>query len=158
MGGSETLEASSTTSKPLTSSTTTVAADQSREDMMDKLQQQLNALRQKTLRVSLSRMSGGGVKGLIDSGATHPLRPLRHGDDQALCRKVDVTLADGRKTQLLMNKNGTMLSPSSEIEPIIPMGLLQSALDCKMIWIESELQKESCQCLLKLAVQCYQEH
>ena len=79
--------------------------------MMDKLQQQLNALRQKTLRVSLSRMSGGGVKGLIDSGATHPLRPLRQGDDQALCQKVDVTLADGRKTQLLMNKNGTMLSP-----------------------------------------------
>ena len=140
MGGSENLEASSTTTKPLTSSTTTVAADQSREDMMDKLQQQLNALRQKTLRVSLSRMSGGGVKGLIDSGATHPLRPLRHGDDRALCQKVDVTLADGRKTQLLMNKNGTMLSPSCEIEPIIPMGLLQSALDCKMIWTESELQ------------------
>ena len=140
MGGSESSESSSTTTKPLTSSTTTVAADQSREDMMDKLQQQLNALRQKTLRVSLSRMSGGGVKGLIDSGATHPLRPLRHGDDRALCQKVDVTLADGRKTQLLMNKNGTMLSPSCEIEPIIPMGLLQSALDCKMIWTESELQ------------------
>lgn len=87
MGGSENLEASSTTTKPLTSSTTTVAADQSREDMMDKLQQQLNALRQKTLRVSLSRMSGGGVKGLIDSGATHPLRPLRHGDDRALVKR-----------------------------------------------------------------------
>eukprot|EP00434_Breviolum_minutum_P034818 symbB.v1.2.030822.t1/scaffold3511.1/size105743/1 len=140
MGGSETSEASSTTNKPLISSTTTVAADQNREDMMDKLQQQLNALRQKTLRVSLSRMSGGGMKGLINSGATHPLRPLRRGDDQALCQKVDVTLADGRKTQLLINKNGTLLTPSSEMEPIIPMGLLQSALDCKMIWIESELQ------------------
>ena len=140
MGGSESVETSSTTSKPVTSSNTTTAADQSREDMMDKLQQQLNALRQKTLRVSLSRMSGGGLKGLIDSGATHPLRPLRSGDDQALCQKVDVTLADGRKTQLLMNKSGTMLSPSGNIEPIIPMGLLQSTLECKMIWTGAELQ------------------
>ena len=72
MGGSETVETSSTTTKPVTSSNATTAADQSREDMMEKLQQQLNALRQKTLRVSLSRMSGSGQKGLIDSGATHP--------------------------------------------------------------------------------------
>ena len=140
MGGSETVETSSTTTKQVTSSNATTAADQSREDMMEKLQQQLNALRQKTLRVSLSRMSGSGQKGLIDSGATHPLRPLRSGDQQALCQKVDVTLADGRKTQLLMNKSGTMLSPSENIEPIIPMGLLQSALECKMIWTGCELQ------------------
>ena len=46
MGGSENAEASTSTSKPVSSSTTTVAADQNREDMMEKLQQQLNALRQ----------------------------------------------------------------------------------------------------------------
>ena len=47
MGGSENTEASTSTSKHVTSSTTTVATDQNREDMMEKLQQQLNALRQK---------------------------------------------------------------------------------------------------------------
>ena len=140
MGGSESTETSSTTSKTATCPTTTTSGDQDREDMMEKLQQQLNALRRKTLRASLSRMSGSGLRGLIDSGATHPLRPCRAGEDQTSCRKVDVTLADGRKTQLLMNNKGTMLSQIEDIEPIIPMGLLQSTLECKMLWIEAELQ------------------
>ena len=93
MGGSENLDASSTTSKTATCPTTTTSGDQDREDMMEKLQQQLNALRQKTLRVSLSRMSGGGMRGLIDSGATHPLRPLRAGEDQLSFQKVDCHLS-----------------------------------------------------------------
>ena len=65
---------------------------------MERLQQQINALRQKTLKISLSRMSNQGLQGLIDSGATHPLRPLRQGEDQSTLQKVDVTLADGKKT------------------------------------------------------------
>ena len=108
--------------------------------MMEKLQQQINALRQKTLKISLSRMSNQGFQGLIDSGATHPLRPLRQGEDQSTLQKVDVTLADGKKTQLMMNNRGTMISPSNHIEPIIPMGQLQSVLKCKMIWVGLELQ------------------
>ena len=92
MGGSEAAETSSTTSKTVICPATSLPSDQSGEDMMEKLQQQLNALRQKTLRVSLSRMSGNGLKGLIDSGATHPLRPLRRGEDQSSCQKGDVSL------------------------------------------------------------------
>ena len=88
MGGSENVDASSTTSKTATCPTTTTSGDQDREDMMEKLQQQLNALRQKTLRVSVSRMSGGGMRGLIDSGATHPLRPLRAGEDQRSFKRL----------------------------------------------------------------------
>ncbi len=85
-------------------------------------------------------MSNQGFQGLIDSGATHPLRPLRQGEDQSTLQKVDVTLADGKKTQLMMNNRGTMISPSNDIEPIIPMGQLQSVLKCKMIWVGLELQ------------------
>ena len=140
MGGSEAAETSSTTGKGGTGNASSGSSDQSREDVMERLQQQLNSLRQKTFRVSLSRMSGNGLKGLIDSGATHPLRPLRCGEDQSSCQKVDVTLADGRKTQLLMNNKGVMLSLSEDIEPILPMGLLQSTLNCKMLWVGAELQ------------------
>ena len=140
MGGSEAVETSSTTRKTVTCPTTSVPSDQSREDTMGTLQQQLNALRQKTLRVPLSRMSANGLKGLIDSGATPPLRPLRRGEDQSLCQKVDVTLANGRKTQLLMNSKGVMLCLTQDIEPILPMGLLQATLDCKMLWAGAELQ------------------
>ena len=131
---------SSSPPKGATTGSTANLSDQSRTDMMERLQQQLNALRQKTLKISLSRMSNQGFQGLIDSGATHPLRPLRHGEDQSTLQKVDVTLADGKKTQLMMNHKGTMISPSNDIEPIIPMGQLQSVLKCKMIWVGLELQ------------------
>ena len=131
---------SSSTQKGAPMDSTTTLSDRSRTDMMEKLQQQINALRQKTLKVSLSRMSSQGLRGLIDSGATHPLRPLRQGEDQSTLQKVDVTLADGKKTRLMMNNRGTMISPSSDIEPIIPMGQLQSVLKCKMIWVGLELQ------------------
>ena len=140
MNSSEGGGDSSSTQKVAPMDSATPLSDRSRTDMMEKLQQQINALRQKTLKVSLSRMSSQGLRGLIDSGATHPLRPLRQDEDQSTLQKVDVTLADGKKTQLMMNNRGTMISPSSDIEPIIPMGQLQSVLKCKMIWVGLELQ------------------
>ena len=45
---------------------------------LEALQQQLNDLKTKVLK--LSRMSKGEDQGLIDSGATHPLRPLKEGE------------------------------------------------------------------------------
>ena len=44
---------------------------------MDRLQQQLNSLRHKQKVFKLQRMVTGDQGGLIDSGATHPLRPMK---------------------------------------------------------------------------------
>ena len=48
--------------------------EERRNDVMERLQQQLNAMKQKAFR--LHRMSSQGDQGLIDRGATHPLRSL----------------------------------------------------------------------------------
>ena len=128
----------SLTSANTTSSSSTTTASTSREEgkeeVMDRLQQQLNALRLKTLR--LRRLAGGGVQGLLDSGATNPLRPLKPGEETTSYRQVEVALANGGKTQLAITRGGTLVSPDLDIEPIVPMGLLIGVLGCKATWQE----------------------
>ena len=128
----------SLTSANTTSSSSTTTASTSREEgkeeVMDRLQQQLNALRLKTLR--LRRLAGGGVQGLLDSGATNPLRPLKPGEETTSYRQVEVALANGGKTQLAITRGGTLVSPDLDIEPIVPMGLLIGVLGCKATWEE----------------------
>ena len=114
-----------------------------REDMMANLQRQLDQLRasgpsMKVLR--LSRIAVGSTSGLIDSGATHSLRPLHQGEDPTKLRPVEVTLADGLQKTLLMTDQGTMVAPSSDVEPIIPMGVLTSSLGCEVKWIEDRIE------------------
>ena len=92
-----------------------------RSEVMDKLQQQLQAMRLKTFK--LQRISTSSVLGLIDSGATHPLRPLREGENDSSYTEVEVALANGATTRLKMSPGGAMISPNENIEPIVPMGL-----------------------------------
>ena len=70
-------------------------------------------------------------KGLVDSGATHALRPLRPGEPLDGYKKVPVTLANGQHAQLRMTAGGVMVSERSDVEPILPMGLLIEKLGCK---------------------------
>ena len=120
------------------SSSTTTGGEKGREEMLNKLQEQLNSFRQKTLK--LSRLSAESINGLIDSGATHPLRPSKPYEDVTLHRPVDVVLANGDKVSLTMTSTGVMVTEKQDIEPILPMGLLATALDCKMTWNGSTLQ------------------
>ena len=55
-------------------------------------------------------------------------------------RPVEVTLADGNRKSLLINNKGTMIAPTSEVEPIIPMGIITSRLGCEVRWIGEEIQ------------------
>ena len=112
--------------------TTYRSQERSRDDVVDKLQRQIDELRQKTLR--LSRMACNEFQGLLDSGATHPLRPLRPEDDMSQLSQVSVTLADGGSVKLLMNSAGTMLVERADVEPIVPIGCLASVLGCKLTW------------------------
>ena len=128
------LASTNTTSSSSTTTASTSREEEGKEEVMDRLQQQLNALRLKTLR--LRRLAGGGVQGLLDSGATNPLRPLKPGEDATSYRQVEVALANGGKTQLAITRGGTLVSPDLDIEPIVPMGLLIGVLGCKATWEE----------------------
>ena len=103
-----------------------------RSEVLQGLQKQIDELKQKTMK--LSRMSTGGALGLLDSGATHPLRSMVEADADQHMREVMVTLASGEKTKLKMNEAGTMLSRDPDVEPIVPMGILVDDLGCKVEW------------------------
>ena len=110
-----------------------------KEDLMERLQQQLNSLRQKQKVLRLQKMATGDQAGLIDSGATHPLRPQKNGEVTAGFPVVGVSLADGRRIQLKMSPGGAMISPDPMVEPIVPMGPLAEVLGCEIAWKDGKL-------------------
>ena len=126
-------------SSPLSSTSSPTAQEgEEREEVMERLQKQLNALRQKAFR--LMRLKRGEKAGLLDSGATHPLRPIKRGENKELYEKVQVALADGQTTWLPITPGGVMITEDQDIEPIIPMGQLTKTLDCKVTWSRGSLE------------------
>ena len=81
-----------------------------------------------------------GPTGLLDSGASHPLRPST-GDEKTT--PVLVTLAgDGTKI-LAQNQFGTIIVPrdaARETQPIVPMGALVMELGCSLTWTRNYLK------------------
>ena len=128
MNGSPTASSASPSSR---------GSDHERNEVVEKLQQQLNALKQKTFR--LRRMKKGAQEGLLDSGATHPLRPTKKGEDCTEYQKVQVALANGQVVSLPISPGGAMVSQDEDIEPIIPMGLLTERLGCTVQWAKGQL-------------------
>ena len=125
------LKSLTETSTPPTSSTST-AGGETKEEVMDRLQKQLNQLKLKVFKVN--QISFGQHQGLVDSGATHPLRPLRLGETDNSYRKVSVTMANGEVTTLQLTPGGVMVSGRQDIEPILPMGHLVKKLGCEVSW------------------------
>ena len=128
----------SLTSPPATSSTsTTTGGGESKEEVMDRLQQQINQLKLKVFRIN--EISVGNLQGLVDSGATHPLRPLRFGETCNSYKKVSVTMANGETTALQLTPGGVMVTEKCDIEPILPMGHLVKRLGCEVEWKDEKL-------------------
>ena len=103
---------------------------------LEQLQAQLDDLKKRGMKtLKLTRLQAEEVPqfGLIDSGATNPLRPLLPSDDLKDVERVWVSLADGRRTPMLINRRGVMISTNLNIEPIVPMGWLTSH-GCEVIW------------------------
>ena len=129
----KTMTAPSSTSRP-----TPQTSDPQRDQLMTNLQKQLDQLRSTgstSMKVlKLSRLATGSVMGLIHSGATHALRPLHPFEDGSTMTPVEVTWADGNKKELLMTREGTMVTLSPNVEPIVPMGILTSKLGCEVLW------------------------
>ncbi|CAE7240501.1 unnamed protein product [Symbiodinium sp. CCMP2592] len=76
--------------------------------------------------VSMCRM------GLLDSGATHALRP-RTPEDKGEKTSVSVTLAGEQKVQMDQTKSGTILG-DTQTQPIVPLGTLVQALGYEFAW------------------------
>ena len=120
----------SLTASASTTSSTTSSGNEPRDEVVDRLEQQLNTLKLKVFK--LSQVSFGNSQGLVDSGAA--LRPLRPGERLDGYKTVPVTLANGQHAQLRMTPGGVMVSERSDVEPILPMGLLIEKLGCKIEW------------------------
>ena len=118
---------------------------ESQRATVEDLQRQLNELRSRpggALRAfKLTRMSiqEESEMALLDSRATHPLRCLEVGDDPSSMAQVWVSLADGKKIEMLMTKGGVMVALDSAIEPIIPLGWLARS-GCTVEWTAEGLE------------------
>ena len=110
--------------------------EDSRSEVLSRLRAQLNSL--KTFK--LGRITNGMSKGLIDSGATHPLRPTKSFEHDINMKEVEVALADGRSVHLHMTAGGSMVASEANVEPIVPMGLLIDILGCEVSWKKGSLQ------------------
>lgn len=99
-----------------------------KDEKIKAMQAQLEELKKmKVLR--LSRIEHRETKyGLLDSGATHPMRGRMPGEDITGYEKVKVTLADGGQVEMRMTETGIMVLDQDEVEPILPMGAVAGPL------------------------------
>ena len=111
-----------------------------KRDRIAAMQAQLEELKKmKVLR--LSRIEHRESKlGLLDSGATHPMRGRFRDEDTSAYEKVKVTLADGGQVEMSMTTTGVMVLDEEEVEPILPMGALTGKLGYTMVWGEGKVR------------------
>ena len=104
------------------------------------LQRQLDELKGCTLRVlRLARVQPCSEDlGLLDSGATHALRPLAPGENAQQYARVRINVAGGKQQEMRMSP-GKVIVGSEEVEPIVPLGLMISRLSCSLQWTEDHL-------------------
>ena len=112
--------------------------DLSSEDRMKALQQQLDELKFKSLKtLRLTRITKGSVTGLLDSGATHPMRGYIPGEKVETYPVIMATLASGRTEPMRISPTGVMVLEKvkvDQVEPIVPMGVLMRCLGCRVVW------------------------
>ena len=115
-------------------------AERAKVDRLAAMQTQLDELRKmKTLR--LSRISREEQKyALLDSGATHPMRGAREGEDLGAYELVKVTLADGHQVDMRMTSSGVMITDQENVEPIVPMSLLAGRLGYTISWEKGQMK------------------
>ena len=120
------------------------AKNEGTEDGRDKklaaMQHQIDKLKKmKVLRLTkLER--GVDEKGLLDSGATHPMRGRRADEEVDGYEKVKVTMVNGEKVTMRMTSTGIMVCEDTDVEPIIPMSSLVEKLGYTISWTEEGMQ------------------
>lgn len=110
------------------------------EDRFAKLQRQLEEIKRlKVFRLSRMERKDDRGWGLLDSGATHPLRPLKKEEVPERMPLVKVTLAGGQDVQMRLSEGGSIVSEDN-VEPIVPLGLLTRLLQCSVRWEEGGMK------------------
>ena len=71
--------------------------------------------------------------GLIDSGATHPLRPAASSSELQRSIAAEVILAGDKKISLPQTPSGVILG-DNEAQPIVPLGSLVKSLGYEFVW------------------------
>lgn len=95
--------------------------------------------RLKAFRLSRVEKVEGKEWGLLDSGATHPLRVAKKGEQLERLPLVKVALAGGTEVEMHLSEGGSIVS-REDVEPIVPMGLAANVLRCKIEWEDGVLR------------------
>lgn len=117
-------------------STKNEGLEEGRDKKLAAMQHQIDKLKKmKVLR--LTRLEKGAEeKGLLDSGATHPMRSRRKDENVERYEKVKVTMANGEKVEMRMTTTGIMVCEDEDVEPIVPMSALVEKLGYAISWTE----------------------
>ena len=110
----------------------------SREQRLRELQRELESLKgEKRLNAVRVTKIEANNKGLLDSGATHPLRSREMFDDYGAMEQVMVSLATGKNVKMRMTSGGVLVT-NDTVDPIVPLGMLMRHLGCVFRWNEEE--------------------
>ena len=88
-----------------------------------------------------SQPEGVNVFGLVDSGATHPLRPASSQEEWLEAEQVEVGLAGGHASHMRITKHGVILTPPGRDglpAAIVPLGQLVTRLGYMLGWTADE--------------------
>ena len=104
----------------------------------ESIQRQLDEMKLRALKVNTSVQKEDDARGaLLDSGATHVLRPAKDEQEHLSSKEVPVVLAGDERRLLRQTPAGSIiLKPSNgeEAQTIIPLGKLVESLGCVMKW------------------------
>ena len=116
------------------------SSEESGDARIRSLQRQLNDLKGASFKVlRLARVKADEeARGLIDSGATHALRPQMPGEPIGHYSQVHVTLAGDKKMVMKLSPGGVIVGQPN-VEPIVPMGALVTTLGCTLQWADTHL-------------------
>ena len=138
------LEEASRMLKTMNSSSTgdSVGIEEPEDPRIKLLQRQLDELkgiggRMKVLRIARVHAAESAM-GLLDSGATHALRPRYPFEDTKGYRSVVITLAGDRQVSMKMSPGGVIVG-KEDTEPIVPMGQVVRELGCTVQWLDTHV-------------------
>ena len=111
-----------------------IQGEKSKEaDLVEALRKILGTPSNPTMKaVSVARVQAGS-NGLLDTGATHALRP-RPGENLERYGQVQVSLAAGGRLTLRMTEGQALVHVDEGVEPIVPVGRLIKDLGCNLEW------------------------
>ena len=119
-----------------------VGGEETDDPRIKQLQRQLDELKTSGSRMKVLRLAriraGDTQMGLLDSGATHALRPIYPGEATSGYRSVVISLAGDRQVQMRMSPGGVIVG-KEDTEPIVPMGQLVRDLGCTVQWLDTHV-------------------